>query len=161
MKKTSVPIEFYKPETLRSRDSVAYLMLRNKSLYQRLGDVKLALLGITAAQMSLLMMISYSDESTVSSLSHELGINPSATVRIVQKLVRMKLIKKIVSKNDGRVLQLILTTEGKRVRESIPPIWCGLLNQSLNGFTFKEFEQFKKFLLRVEKNNLLQMGNLK
>jgi DNA-binding MarR family transcriptional regulator len=161
MNKISAPTEFYKPETLRSRDSVAYLMLRNKSLYQRLGDMKLDVLGITAAQMSLLMMVSYSDESTVSSLSQELGINPSATVRIVQKLVRIKLIKKVVSKNDGRVVQLVLTAEGKRVRESIPPIWCGLLNQSLNGFTLKEFEQFKKYLLRVEQNNLLQIGSLK
>lgn len=147
--------EPYKPDTLSPSGSVAYLMLRNKSLYQRLGDMKLEPLGITAAQMSVLMMISYSQESTISSLSQSLGIDPAAAVRLVQKLERMKLVSKASSRKDRRVVQLKLTPQGQKVRLAIPPLWCELLNDSLAGFTREEFEQFKQFLLRVEKNNLM------
>lgn len=147
----------YKSDTLSPNGSVAYLMLRNKSLYQRLGDLKLEPLGITAAQMSVLMMISYGEESTISSLSLSLGIDPAAAVRLVQKLERMNLVNKVVSKKDRRVVQLKLTPQGQRIRAAIPPLWCELLNDSLKGFTREEFEQFKKYLHRVEKNNLMML----
>jgi DNA-binding MarR family transcriptional regulator len=150
-------LDFYTPETLKARGSVAYLMLRNKTIYQRLGDMKLEPLGVTAAQMGVLLMVSHGSESTISSLSMHLGVDPAATVRIVQKLEKNGLIKKVPSKKDGRVIELHLSAEGRKICKAIPPIWCELLNQSLAGFTAREFEQFKEFLLRVEKNNLLQL----
>ena len=136
---------------------MAYLMLRNKSSYQRLGDLKLADLGITAAQMSVLLLISHTELATISSVSQSLGVNAAATVRVVQKLEKMKLIQKAPSKKDGRVIGLSLTVAGKKTAKAIPPLWCGLLNQSLSGFTEKEFEQLRNFLLRIEKNNLQQL----
>jgi DNA-binding MarR family transcriptional regulator len=158
MKKASPSTaRFYTSENYRPEGSVAYLMLRNKSIYQRLGDMRLAELGITAAQMSVLMMISYGNKATISTISQALGVDPAATVRIVQKLEKMNLVSKVPSKNDGRVIQLLLTSAGKKKSKMIPLIWCELLNDSLAGFTATEFEQFKSFLMRVEKNNLLQL----
>ena len=95
MKNTSPsPSSFYTPDNYRPQGSVAYLMLRNKSSYQRLGDLRLADLGITAAQMSVLLLVSHSEAATISSLSQALGVNAAATVRVVQKLEKMKLIQK-------------------------------------------------------------------
>jgi DNA-binding MarR family transcriptional regulator len=149
--------EFYTPQNYRPEFSVAYLMLRNKSVYQRLGDMKLSQLGITAAQMSVLMMISYGSSATISSISQALGVDPAATVRVVQKLEKNKLVSKVPSKEDKRVIELRLTSAGKKISQSIPPVWCNLLNQSLAGFTNQEFEQFKNFLMRIEKNNISQL----
>ena len=148
---------FYTPENYRPQGSVAYLTLRNKSSYQRLGDLRLADLGITAAQMSVLVLISHTEASTISAISQSLGVNAAATVRVVQKLEKMKLVKKAPSKKDRRVIGLSLTAAGKQIVISIPPLWCELLNQSLKGFTEKEFEQLRDFLLRIEKNNLQQL----
>ena len=84
MKNTSPsPSSFYTPDNYRPQGSVAYLMLRNKSSYQRLGDLRLADLGITAAQMSVLLLVSHSEAATISSLSQALGVNAAATVRVV------------------------------------------------------------------------------
>ena len=158
MKNTKLsPSSFYTPDNYSPQGSVAYLMLRNKSSYQRLGDLKLADLGITAAQMSVLLLISHTELATISSVSQSLGVNAAATVRVVQKLEKMKLIQKAPSKKDGRVIGLSLTVAGKKTAKAIPPLWCGLLNQSLSGFTEKEFEQLRNFLLRIEKNNLQQL----
>lgn len=158
MKKDNLSIsKFYRPDNYRPQSSVAYMMLRNKSLYQRLGDMKLAELGITAAQMSVLIIISHSEVATISSISQSLGVDPAATVRVVQKLVAMELVGKTPSKKDGRVITLSLSINGGKVAKSISPRWCALLNQSLAGFTAKEFQQFKDFLVRIEKNNLLQL----
>ena len=158
MKNTSPSITpFYTPENYRPQGSVAYLTLRNKSSYQRLGDLRLADLGITAAQMSVLVLISHTEASTISAISQSLGVNAAATVRVVQKLEKMKLVKKAPSKKDRRVIGLSLTAAGKQIVISIPPLWCELLNQSLKGFTEKEFEQLRDFLLRIEKNNLQQL----
>lgn len=153
-KQASSPV-FYTPKNYSPLASVAYLILRAKSAYQRAGDLKLERLGITAAQMSVLMIISHGNQSSITSVSHALGVDPAATVRIVQKLEQMKLIQKIPSANDRRVIELSLSPDGLKMCKSISPIWCDLLNQSLTGFNAKEFEQFREFLLRVEKNNLM------
>ena len=150
-------LKFYTPESYQPQMSVAYLMLRNKSIYQRVGDVKLAELGVTAAHMSVMVIISHAEFSTISSVSQALGVDPAAIVRVVQKLVSMKLIRKEQSKKDGRVIGLSLTADGIKITKLIAPVWCDLLNQSLSGFTKKEFEQLKDFLFRIEKNNLLQL----
>ncbi len=149
--------EFYTPESYTPQGSLVYLMIRNKSIYQRLADMRLADLNITASQMSVLMMIAHGEKATISSISQLWGINAAATVRMVQKLETMQLIKKLPSNKDGRVTHLSLTTTGKRLIKRIPARLCDLLNHSLMGFTLKEFDQLKRYLLRIEANNLQQL----
>ena len=158
MKKTASPAnQFYTPDAYTPQGSLVYLMVRNKSIYQRLADTRLADLGITASQMSVLMMVGHGEKATISSISQLWGINVAATVRMVQKLEAMQLIKKLPSNKDGRVTHLSLTTTGKRLIKCIPDRLCDLLNHSLMGFTLKEFDQLKSFLLRIEANNLQQL----
>jgi DNA-binding MarR family transcriptional regulator len=148
--------EFYTPESYTPQGSLVYLMIRNKSIYQRLADMKLADLNITASQMSMLMMIAHGEKATISSISQLLGINAAATVRVVQKLELMQLIQKLPSSRDGRVTYLSLSAKGKRLIKDIPDRLCDLLNDSLKGFTLEEFDQLKSYLLRIEANNLQQ-----
>ena len=158
MKKINFPTtEFYTPEAYTPQGSLVYLMVRNKSLYQRLADMRLADLGITASQVGILMMVGHGEKATISSISQIWGINAAATVRMVQKLETMQLIKKLPSNKDGRVTHLSLTTTGKRLIKRIPARLCDLLNHSLMGFTLKEFDQLKSYLLRMEANNLQQL----
>ena len=158
MKKITVPTtEFYTPEAYTPQGSLVYLMVRNKSLYQRLADMRLADLGITASQVGILMMVGHGEKATISSISQIWGINAAATVRMAQKLETMQLIKKLPSNKDGRVTHLSLTTTGKRLIKRIPDRLCDLLNHSLMGFTLKEFDQLKSYLLRIEANNLQQL----
>ena len=158
MKKINFPTtEFYTPEAYTPQGSLVYLMARNKSIYQRLVDMRLADLGITASQVGILMMVGHGEKATISSISQIWGINAAATVRMVQKLETMQLIKKLPSNKDGRVTHLCLTTTGKRLIKRIPDRLCDLLNHSLMGFTLKEFDQLKSYLLRIEANNLQQL----
>lgn len=154
---TSSPVQFYSVNNYRPHASVAYLMMRNKSIYQRVADMKLAHLGITSSQMSVLMMIAHNENATISSVSQLLGSDAAAIVRIVHKLEAQLLIQRLPSKTDRRVTHLLLTAEGKRLMKQIPSVLSELLNHSLAGFTVQEFEQFKDFLLRVEENNLQQL----
>ncbi len=158
MKITPQPTtKFYTPDSYRLEGSVVYLMVRNKSIYQRLADAKLVDLGITASQMSVLMMVAHTEDATISSISNLLGNNAAATVRMIHKLESMDFIKKMPSQKDGRVIHLSLTLAGKKLVKLIPFRLCDLLNQSLAGFSPKEFEQLKDFMLRIEKNNLASL----
>ena len=152
--------KLYKPDSYTPNGSLVYLMLRNKSIYQRIADISLSDLGVTAAQMSVLMMVAHNEEPTISSISQLLGIHAAATVRMIHKLESMELIKKIQSDSDKRVFHLSLTQSGSKLAKRIPERLCGLLNRSLVGFTHAEFYQFKDFLLRIEKNNALQLKDL-
>jgi DNA-binding MarR family transcriptional regulator len=154
---TSSPVQFYSVNNYTPQASVAYLMIRNKSIYQRVADMKLAHLGITSSQMGVLMMIAHNENATISLISQLLGSDAAAIVRIVHKLEDQLLIQKVSSKTDRRVTHLLLTAEGKRLMKQVPIILSELLNHSLAGFTVQEFEQFKDFLSRVEKNNLHQL----
>jgi DNA-binding MarR family transcriptional regulator len=159
MKSTSVN-RFYEPKSYHPRESIAYLILRNKSIFQRLADIKLAKLGITASQMGVLMMIDYADSATVSLVTQLLGHTPAATVRMVQKLEDLGYVAKLPDGNDGRKSKLSLTKSGKKLKEAIPAHLCEFLNDSLAGFSNQEFKQFKDYLLRIEKNNLQQLESL-
>ena len=145
--------EFYTPESYTPQGSLVYLMIRNKSIYQRLADMRLADLNITASQMSVLMMIAHGEKATISSIW---GINAAATVRMVQKLELLQLIQRLPSSRDGRVTHLSLSAKGKRLIKNIPERLCDLLNDSLIGFTLEEFDQLKSYLFRIEANNLQQ-----
>ena len=154
---SSLTIEFYKPETYRLQGSIVYSMVRNKLIYERLADSKLVDLGITASQMRVLMMIAHTERATVSSISSCLANNAAASVRTIDKLQRNGWIKRSQSERDKRVTYLSLTVAGRKLSKAIPSRLCGLLNNSLEGFTHQEFELFKSFLMRIENNNLRQL----
>ena len=154
---TSLSLQFYSEKNYSPQASVAYLMIRNKSIYQRVADMKLAHLGITSSQMSVLIMIAHNENATISLVSQLVGSDAAAIVRIVHKLESQLLIQKLPSKTDRRVTHLLLTGKGKRLMKQVLIVLSELLNHSLAGFTEQEFEQFKDFLLRVEKNNLHQL----
>ena len=83
--------------------------------------------GITPRQHLLLLQIAGAPEGTtnVSELVTSLALTQSAVTELVQRAEAAGLVKRAVSKGDGRVVDLTLTAEGERklaaVHEALGP----------------------------------------
>jgi DNA-binding MarR family transcriptional regulator len=72
--------------------------------------------GITPRQHLLLLQIAGAEDgtTTVSALVESLALTQSAVTELVQRAEAAGLVKRSVSKADGRVVQLTLTPDGER-----------------------------------------------
>ncbi len=70
---------------------------------------------VTFVQHRLLVLVAAHGERTVGELAEELGVNPSNATRHCDRLQRLGLIERRRSAADGRVVQVVLTQEGRDV----------------------------------------------
>ena len=90
------------------------LLINLQSLYKK----KLRLSGLTFPQLIGLYMIPY-DGIEISILSKKIGSDISTLSRLINGLENKKLVKRIKSDIDKRVIQVLLTPKGKSLREKL------------------------------------------
>ena len=105
---------------------------------------------LTVAQHRLLVLLAAHGAQTVGEIAEELGINPSNASRHCDRLQRQGLVDRRRSTNDGRSVEVTLTSAGRdvvdavtaqrrgevlRVLARMPQTDAELLVQALQGFT--------------------------
>jgi DNA-binding MarR family transcriptional regulator len=76
---------------------------------------------------------------------------PSIT-RLVDNLEKLKLVKRVPSKNDRRINLIYLTREAQQLQEQTMGIANQTLNESLEGVTNGQIEIAKEVLQKVYEN---------
>lgn len=147
-------IEFYGPDALAhgADESVGYLIkLAHKQLVRNV-DAQLQTYDLTAMQWVPLQIISIGRGDTVASCAREAGIDAGAMTRMLDRLEAKGLVRRQRSVDDRRVVNVALTTAGKKIATEIPPVISNVLNQHLRGFSEYEFELIKNLLQRFLAN---------
>ena len=154
----SQKIEFYpKSENQGSEESLAFLMVKNALIFERLADIRLAPLDITSSQTRVLMMIGCAGFTMASVIAKKMGSNAAGVVRSIDKLEAKGWIERVRSDEDRREVHLHLTAAGKKLISQIPNYMNETLNGSLQDFSRQEFDLLLGFLKRVANNNLAQL----
>lgn len=154
-------IEFYpKSENQEPEESLAFLMIKNALIFERLADIRLAPLDITSSQTRVLMMIGCAGFTMASVIAKKMGSNAAGVVRSIDKLEAKGWIERVRSKEDRREVHLHLTAAGKKLISQIPMHMNESLNSSLQGFSRQEFDALIKSLKKVADNNLAQLQEL-
>ena len=76
---------------------------------------------------------------------------PSIT-RLVDNLEKLKLVKRVASKDDRRINMIYLTKEAQQLQEQTMEIANQTLNEALNGVTNRQIEIAKEVLQNVYDN---------
>ena len=76
---------------------------------------------------------------------------PSIT-RLVDNLEKLKLVKRVASKEDRRINMIYLTDAAKKLQEQSMELAKQTLNEALEGVTIDEIEICKEVLQRVYDN---------
>ena len=151
-------LEFYSQSKDRgAEESLAFLMVKNALIFERLADIRLAPLDITSSQTRVLMMIGCAGFTMASVIAKRMGSNAAGVVRSIDKLEKKGWIERVRSEEDRREVHLHLTEAGEKLINQIPLYMNETLNDSLRGFSQNEFEGFIKQLKRVAENNLAQL----
>lgn len=151
-------LEFYSQSKDRgAEESLAFLMVKNALIFERLADIRLAPLDITSSQTRVLMMIGCAGFTMASVIAKRMGSNAAGVVRSIDNLEKKGWIERVRSEEDRREVHLHLTEAGEKLINQIPLYMNETLNDSLRGFSQNEFEGFIKQLKRVAENNLAQL----
>jgi DNA-binding MarR family transcriptional regulator len=76
-------------------------------------------LNLTLAEFKLLRSIDESEKVAAGELARRLGLSSSRLTRIIEGLIRKKIVKKSVGGKDRRVAEIQLTSDGIQTRDQL------------------------------------------
>jgi DNA-binding MarR family transcriptional regulator len=143
---------FYVAGQYRPDESVGYLMRQVLSSVISRADQQLAGCDLTYVQWLPLYKLALKESNTVACMARDLGIDPGAMTRSVDRLEAKGLVRRERSTEDRRVVHLVLTDEGRKLARRVPPVMAQVLNDHLKGFSEAEWHQLQGFLRRMQAN---------
>jgi DNA-binding MarR family transcriptional regulator len=96
-----------------------------------------------------LYKLTMAEGHTMACLARDLGIDPAALTRALDRLQAKGLIQRERSDADRRVVNLTLTDAGREVARHVPAVLADVLNGHLRGFSETEWRQMLDFLTRM------------
>jgi DNA-binding MarR family transcriptional regulator len=145
------PADFYRAD-YPSEDSIGWLMRRVVQSIVQQADRKLGVHGMTHAQWAPLFKLHQGSCATVAELARELGLDPGATTRAVDRLEAKHLVRRTRSVADRRVVRLELTDAGRDAAQAVPAVLAEVFNLHLGGFDHAEWRQLMNLLQRMLAN---------
>lgn len=143
---------FYQPGQYRPQESVGYLMKKVISSILVQADTRLSCCELTYAQWLPLYKLVMNEGHTMAGLARDLEIDPGAMTRSLDRLEAKGLVRRERSTEDRRVVNLVLTDEGRAMAAQVPPVLADVLNGHLAGFSDDEWRQLLSFLTRMLAN---------
>jgi DNA-binding MarR family transcriptional regulator len=124
-----------------------YTLYKAGLIYRSLMEVEhLDKYNLAAPECGILYVLSTGTVANQLSLGLEMGIDKATIVKIIDKLEKMKLVKREVDANDRRSKLVSLTTKGEATLEKIKSIKNQIEEQVLSSFS-KEDEALLRRLV--------------
>lgn len=128
---------------------MGYLLRRVYSVMHERIEAAFAGHDFTLMQWIILIYLRDGLAHTASDIAREFRHDSGALTRVIDQLERRGLITRRRSTNDRRVVELGLTTLGRRTIEQLLPVMVSEMNTALAPFTRTEFEQMRTLLQRL------------
>lgn len=135
-------------------DVLYYLIDKTNKVARRFSQDSFSKAGydITVDQWLVLKKIWDNEQINQVELATSLFKDTASITRILQLLVKKKLVRKDFKENDRRHLLLSLTAKGEQLYKQLLPLVKGMRMQGVADFTEGEREQVKKLLMKMIKN---------
>lgn len=146
------PSDFYQAGAYTPGESVGFLMRRVLSSILQQADAELAVHDLTYVQWLPLYKLMVCSDTTSAGLARDLGIDPAAVTRALDRLEAKGMLRRERSTTDRRVVQLALTDAGRAVAAQVPQAMASVLNAHLGGFSHEECRLLLDMLRRMLQN---------
>ncbi len=109
---------------------------------------------ITDAQFEVLIILSKNKSKSVNQryIEQELHLSNPTIVSLIDKLEEKGLVKRILSKNDRRQKEIVITELGEKMHEALYDDFCRSDFYLTNNMTSAETEELKRLLRIVLEN---------
>jgi DNA-binding MarR family transcriptional regulator len=129
--------------------SVGYLLARARTRLARALDVELAQHGITHAQGSIILLLASGRFSTAADLARELYVDSASMTRMLDRLQKRGMLARMPRRDDRRIIDLLLSDEGKRLGQLLPQLYSQVLNRSFERFSDEEIRLLRSLLCKL------------
>ena len=123
----------------------------HKQLYAK-QPIKEEAIDITIEQWSVLYHLWKQDGQSQQQLCEATFRDKPSITRLVDNLEKLKMVKRVASKNDRRSNIIFITKEGKNLEEKTMEVANRTLNEALEGVTNGQIEIAKEVLQKVYEN---------
>lgn len=141
----------YQGKSLQPCESVGFLAKQMTQSIVRHVDEQMRPHDLTAMQWTPLFHI-WRGRSNATELAQELGVDPSAMTRMLDRLEAKGLLVRERSQADRRVVRVQLTEAGLKIAQTFPELLARTLNHHLRDFSAEEVALFKGLLRRAIEN---------
>lgn len=97
--------------------------------------------GITGPQLWAIKIIGDLSPVKVSDIARRMYIHPATVVGILDRLESRKLVKRVRSNDDRRVVKVTLTDDGKKIVKKSPQVAQGLLVKGLEVLSVERLQE--------------------
>ncbi|MDD2307259.1 MAG: MarR family transcriptional regulator [Prolixibacteraceae bacterium] len=111
---------------------------------------------LTFEQFVVLRMLDSNCNMIQQDLAHVLQKDKSIIVRQMNGLLDEKYVDRLTNTNDKRKKNLTLTSKGIEILEQLKLISNDLSDRLLAGVTESEYETFKKVMLKIQENGVVE-----
>ena len=98
-------------------------------------------LGLTMTQLRVLFVLNMEDGLSAGALADRLSVTPSTLTRIMDRLVRNKLVRREADDDDRRLVRHFLTVTGRRSVEEMERAGRARMNQVLGRLNSEQLER--------------------
>jgi DNA-binding MarR family transcriptional regulator len=144
-----MPQPFYTIDTLEAGKSVGFLIKRCGGLMSQIAERRFAAEKVSFTQWMVLANLGRFEHLTATALSAETCHDMGALTRIVDDLAQAGLVRRERSERDRRVVEITLTTEGRRQLQAGKRLVVELLNSLVAPFSRPEIETLIVLLQRM------------
>jgi DNA-binding MarR family transcriptional regulator len=138
--------------------TVGWALVQAARLHRARMDEKLEGWGLFAGQEQVIQVLASADLITMAELAAIVRVRPSTASKTVARLVALHLVERHPEPDDGRLVRVRLTQEGRRVSVAIERLWDEVESELLETFDAKERKRLRKSLRRLAKNLALVTG---
>ena len=104
--------------------------------------------GVAVSEWIILSILSERPGISINDLAHFAGMHQAPVSRIVEKLTQKSLVSRVTSVEDRRSVNVELTEEGKKLRDSL--LGVGSTNAQIN-FECLDDEEYEAFMATIKK----------
>lgn len=131
-------------------DQMARALLLMRRMQDKTAAEFLASLGsLSLQQLAVLNIVGDNEPCTMSEIAKKASLSLSSITIIVDKLVKDKLMKRIRSEEDRRVVRAALTTEGRKIYQVQIERVHKVIQRLFTILTSEEQEQLVKVLQKI------------
>jgi len=146
------PVHYRGTARCLADDNVGFMIKLVYNSLNRMLDLEMAPLGLTAMQWRPTAMVARGSADTPAEMARLNGVDTGAMTRTLDRLEAKGLLRRVRSHEDRRVVKIELTELGQEKAREIPANIARVLNHHLRGFSADELAQLKHLLGRMLAN---------
>ena len=123
--------------------------MAQRNMYNHAEKVCEQQLGYSITQMAAVMFVDNNPGCMQKDVVAGLGLKKSAVTSLLTRVEANGLIRRVVSEEDARVVNLFTTDDGQEKSGKAMPLIADLNQQLTNGFNDEEVEVIARFLNQV------------